>query len=97
MEVEIAGSELTDQQAAEVFSRLLGRRVKFQKLPMPMVRLVLGKEFYQMFRWFNDAGFKANIADLRRRYPDLQLRTLEQWLYDEGWQKRARTVRPPKG
>ena len=96
VEVEIAGSELTNQQAAEVFSRVLGKRVKFQKLPMPMVRLVLGKEFYQMFRWFNDAGFKADIADLRQRYPDLQLRTLEQWLYDEGWHKRARTVRAPK-
>jgi hypothetical protein len=65
-------------------------------LPMPMVRLVLGKEFYQMFRWFNTAGFKANIADLRKRYPDTQLHTLEQWLYNEGWHKRARHVRPPK-
>src|SRR5579864_7254593 len=52
-EIEIAGSELTNAQAAEVFSRVLGKPVKFKKLPMPMVRLVLGKEFYQMFRWFN--------------------------------------------
>ncbi len=29
---------------------------------MPMVRLFLGKEFYQMFRWFNEAGFQADIA-----------------------------------
>jgi len=62
-----------------------------------MVRLVLGKEFYQMFRWFDTAGFKANIAELRKRYPEVQLQTLEQWLYTEGWHKRARHVRPPKG
>jgi uncharacterized protein YbjT (DUF2867 family) len=96
MELEIAGSELTNLEAAQVFSRVLGKRVKFQQLPLPMVRLVLGKEFYQMFRWFNDAGFQANINELRKRYPEVQLQTLEQWLYNEGWHKRARHVQPPK-
>src|SRR5215471_15872151 len=91
--VEIAGSELTNPEAAEVFSRVLGKPVKFQKLPMPMVRLFLGKEFYQMFRWFNASGFKADIEMLRRCHPEVHLRTLEEWLRDEGWQKRARHVR----
>jgi len=71
--------------------------VKFQKLPMPMVRLFLGKEFYQMFRWFNQSGFKATIPELRRKYPELHFQTLEEWLRAEGWHKRARRVRPPKG
>jgi uncharacterized protein YbjT (DUF2867 family) len=96
MELEIAGSELTNPEAAQVFSRVLGKPVRFQKLPMPMVRLVLGKEFYQMFRWFNQAGFKANIPELRRKYPEVRLRTLEEWLRAEGWHKRARRVKPPK-
>jgi uncharacterized protein YbjT (DUF2867 family) len=94
--LEIAGSELTNLQAAEVFSRVLGKKVKFRRLPLPMVRLFLGKEFYQMFRWFNDAGFKANIEELRRRYPEIHLRSLEEWLRDEGWHKRARHVRAPE-
>src|SRR6266849_259301 len=97
MEPEIAGSELTNPQAAQVFSRVLGKPVKFQKLPMPLVRLVLGKEFYQMFRWFNAEGFKANVPELRRKYPDVRLQTLEEWLRAEGWHKRARHVVPPKG
>src|SRR5499426_3998351 len=62
--IEIAGSELTNLQAAEVFSRILGKKVTFQRLPLPVVRLVLGKEFHQMFRWFNTAGFKADIDGL---------------------------------
>jgi len=95
--VEIAGSELTNPEAAQVFSRVLGKPVKFQKLPMPMVRLFLGKEFYQMFRWFNQSGFKANIPELRRKYPEIHFQTLEEWLRAEGWHKRARRVRPPKG
>jgi uncharacterized protein YbjT (DUF2867 family) len=95
--LEIAGSELTNLEAAEVFSRVLGKKVKFRRLPLPIVRLVLGKEFYQMFRWFNHAGFKADIEGLRRRYPEVHLRSLEEWLRDEGWQKRARHVSAPKG
>jgi uncharacterized protein YbjT (DUF2867 family) len=96
-ELEIAGSELTNPEAAQVFSRVLGKPVKFQKLPMIMVKLVLGKEFYQMFRWFNEQGFKADIPELRRRYPEVRLQTLEEWLRNEGWQKRARHLEPPKG
>ena len=96
VELEIAGSELTNLEAAKVFSQVMGKPVKFQKLPMPIVRLFLGKEFYQMFRWFNDAGFKADIPDLRRRYPEVHLHTLEEWLREEGWNRRALRFRAPK-
>src|SRR5713226_4041914 len=95
-ELEIAGSELTNPEAANVFSRVLGKPVKFQKLPMALVRLVLGRECYLKFHWFNAEGFKADIPGLRRRYPEVHLHTLEEWLRAEGWHKRARRVRAPK-
>ena len=95
-ELEIAGSELSNVEAAKVFSRVLGKPVKFQKLPLPLVRLILGREFYTMFRWFNEAGFKADIAGLRRTYPEVHFQTLEEWLRSEGWHKRAKHVRAPK-
>jgi uncharacterized protein YbjT (DUF2867 family) len=96
LELEIAGSELTNPETAETFSRVLGKPVKFQQLPMPLVRVVLGKELYQMFRWFNQEGFRADIKELRRCYPELHLQTLEEWLRNEGWHKRVRRVRPPR-
>jgi uncharacterized protein YbjT (DUF2867 family) len=96
-ELEIAGSELTNPEAAKAFSRVLGKPVKFQKLPLLIFRLVLGKEFYTMFRWFNEAGFKADIPGLRRAYPEIHLHTLEEWLREEGWHKRAIRMRAPKG
>ena len=96
-ELEIAGSELTNLEAAKVFSRVLGKTVKFQKLPLLLFRLVLGKEFYLMFRWFNEAGFKADIPGLRRAYPEIHFHTLEEWLRNEGWHKRAIHMRAPKG
>ena len=96
LELEIAGSELTNLEAAKVFSRVLGKPVKFQKLPLPLVRMVLGKEFYEMFRWFNESGYKADIPGLHRKYPEIPLQSLEEWLRNEGWHKRAKRVRAPK-
>jgi len=94
-ELEIAGSELTNLEAAQVFSRVLGKPIRFQKLPMPVVRMFLGREFQQMFHWFNESGFQADIAALRKDYPEIHLHTLEEWLREEGWHKRARHVRAP--
>jgi uncharacterized protein YbjT (DUF2867 family) len=96
LELEIAGSELTNLQAAAVFSRVLNKPVKFHKLPMVIVKLVLGKEFYQMFCWFNRAGYQASIPELRRKYPEVRLHTLEEWLREDGWDKRALRFRAPK-
>jgi uncharacterized protein YbjT (DUF2867 family) len=90
LELEIAGSELTSRQAADVFGKVLGRPVKSQEVPIPPA-----KELQQMFHWFNEKGFNANIPQLHRKYPEVRLRTLEQWLYDEGWHKRARQVTIP--
>lgn len=96
LELEIAGSELTNLEATQVFSRVMGKPVKFRRLPLPIVRLALGKEFYLMFRWFNEEGYKADIAGLRRRYPELHLHTLEEWLREEGWNRRGLRFRAPK-
>jgi uncharacterized protein YbjT (DUF2867 family) len=94
VEVEVAGSELTNRQAADVFAQVLGRPVKFRRMPMPVVRVVLGKEFFQMFRWFNQSGYQADVGGLRERYPELRLRSLEDWLREEGWEnRRAITVK----
>jgi len=96
-ELEIPGSELTNAEAAKVFSDVLGKTVKFQKLLLPLVRLVLGKEFYAMFGWFNESGFRADIAGLLRHYPQIHLLSLEEWLRSEGWHKRAWHIRAPRG
>ena len=66
-------SELTIRQAAEVFALVLGRPVKFRHLPMPIVRVALGKEFFQMFHWFNHSHYQADVKGRRARHPELQL------------------------
>src|SRR5262249_39590886 len=68
--LEIAGDELTNVEIAATFARVLGRPVVFRKLPLLLTRIVLGKEFHQMFRWFNEEGYRADLPGLRRDYPE---------------------------
>ena len=77
--------------------RVMGKPIKFRKLPLPILRVFLGREFYLMFRWFNEAGYKANIPELKRRYPEVHLHSLEEWLREDGWDKRGLVFRAPKG
>ena len=63
---------------------------------MPAVRLFLGKDFYEMFRWFNEEGYKANIPELRPKYPEVHLHSLKEWLREDGWDKRGLRFKAPK-
>jgi uncharacterized protein YbjT (DUF2867 family) len=89
LELEIAGSELTSgSETAEVFARVLERRMKVHRLPIPVVSLSMGKEWAQMFKWLDKSGFRADIPALRRDYPEVHLTSLEEWLLRAGWQGR---------
>jgi uncharacterized protein YbjT (DUF2867 family) len=94
--IEIAGDELTNPDIAATFGRVMGRPVKFRKLPLLLTRIMLGKEFHQMFKWFNEAGFQADIPSLRRDYPEIVLTSLEGWLTREGWANKKSYVRHAK-
>jgi uncharacterized protein YbjT (DUF2867 family) len=96
MELEIAGSELTPRQTADIFSRVMGKPVKYGRLPMLAARILLGKDFHAMFRWLNRDGFQPNISELRRKYPEINLHSLEEWLREDGWDQRGLRFRAPK-
>ena len=51
--IEIAGDQLSNLEIAATFGKAMGIPVRFKKMPMPMVRLFMGKEMHQMFKWFN--------------------------------------------
>jgi hypothetical protein len=52
---------------------------------MLIVRLFMGKELHQMFRWINDVGYDVDIPALQSENPLIKLTTLEEWLLREGW------------
>ena|SRR3712207_1252721 len=83
-EVELAGDELTMPEIAEAMSRVTGREISYYQVPWDQFREQMGEEFAVMYEWFNDVGYEADVADLRREYPELS--TLEQYLHGHSWE-----------
>ncbi len=80
--LELAGEELTEAQIVAVFSRVIGRPVSI--VPASPSPWNTGPEAEKTTRWFNEEGYKADIAALRRMHPGLQ--TFEQYLRGSGWE-----------
>jgi uncharacterized protein YbjT (DUF2867 family) len=75
--LEIAGDALTMPQVADAFTRVTGQAVHFVELPLEQVRS-FNREMGDMMAWFNDHGYSADIAALRKLHP--RLTTFEAWL-----------------
>jgi uncharacterized protein YbjT (DUF2867 family) len=85
--IEIAGDDLTNEQVASTMTEILGIKVKFKRLPLFIVRVVMEKEMYLMFKWFNEEGFKARIDETKREFPSVKVTPLREFLVNENWQR----------
>ena len=74
--LELAGDELTGPQIAEVFSRLLCKRVIYKETPLGDVRKH-SEDLALMYEWFNRTGLSVDIGRARGIYPGLK--TFETW------------------
>ena len=82
-EVDLAGDELTMQQVAQTFSRVIGRQVGYVQMPWEQFEKAMGEEITAMNKWFNNVGYEADIPALRQEYPELT--TFEEYLRRHGW------------
>lgn len=85
--IEIAGDELTNEEVAQTMSEVLGINVKFKRLPLFIVKLLMDKELYLMFNWFYDKGFTANLEETKSNFPSVRVTTLKEFLLNEKWQR----------
>ena len=85
--IEIAGDELANEEIANTMAEVLGIKVKYRRLPMLVVRMVMDKDLYLMFKWFNEKGFTANIEAVKKNYPDVKVTSLREWLLNENWHR----------
>ncbi len=83
-EVDLAGDEMTMPEIAGTFSRVIGRDVDFFQVPWEGFEEQMGEEYAVMYRWFNDHGYEADIAGLRKEH--LGLVSFEQYLRAHGWE-----------
>jgi uncharacterized protein YbjT (DUF2867 family) len=85
--IDIAGDEVTNEQAASIMTEVLGIKVKFKRLPLAIARIVMDKELYLMFKWFNEKGFTANMEAAKENFPSVEPTGLKDWLISEKWQR----------
>jgi uncharacterized protein YbjT (DUF2867 family) len=81
--LELAGDELTEQQTAQIFSKVIGRPITLVA-PGAGPRRRTDDEMKAMFDFFNGEGYTADIPALRKLHPGLLL--LEQYLRKNGWE-----------
>jgi uncharacterized protein YbjT (DUF2867 family) len=86
-EVDLAGDELTMPEIADTFSRVIGGQVDYFQTPWDQFEEQMGEEYTVMYRWFDDHGYEADIAGLRKEYQGLV--SFEQYLRSHGWENAA--------
>lgn len=82
-ELDIAGDEGTMTQLAADFSKITGIKVEYQQVPWDDFRQQAGDEYADMYRWFEDVGYHADIERLRKEHSALQ--RFDAYLAANGW------------
>ncbi len=84
-EIELASDELTANQIADSFSKVLGQTVKYENIPLEDIRKQMGEAFYKMQKWHMNNSYNADIAALKKIYP--QLTSFDSYLKRHEWHK----------
>jgi uncharacterized protein YbjT (DUF2867 family) len=67
--IEVASVEMTMPEIAAAFSHVLGKKVEYQQIPFEAFEQQAGEEVTIMYRWFENVGYSADFAQLKRDFP----------------------------
>ena len=81
---DIAGDELTGEEAAAMLSKATRREVHYEGFPPEALR-AQSEDMARMFEWFDSTGYTADIKSLRRDFPEVKWHTFEQWARQQDW------------
>lgn len=82
--LELAGGEYTLINVAQVFTRILDRYINAVHVPISIAREQLGDEMADMFEWFNEEGYDADVGELESRL-GFEFVELETYAERAGW------------
>jgi uncharacterized protein YbjT (DUF2867 family) len=80
--IDIASDERTGTEMAADLSTALGRPITYVALPVEPLK-AQNEDMGIMFEWFDRVGYSADIAALRRDYPEVGWRSLAEWAPEE--------------
>ncbi|WP_373538880.1 NmrA/HSCARG family protein [Chamaesiphon sp.] len=85
--IEVASGEMTMPEVAAAFTRVLGKNVAYQQIPFAAFEQQAGEEMTTMYRWFENVGYGADLAQLKRDFPAPT--DFESYLREHDWVKQA--------
>lgn len=84
MRIEVASDERTGPETARVLSRAVGAPIEWVELPLGEVR-ERSQDLATMFEWLDQVGYRADVAGLRRAWPEVGWHRLEEWAAAQDW------------
>jgi uncharacterized protein YbjT (DUF2867 family) len=82
---DLAGDELTGNDAMAILSSVTGRSFSYFQVPLDVVRQRMGEDAVKMYEWFDRAGFTVDRAALRREFPEVAFHDFESWAKTQDW------------
>jgi uncharacterized protein YbjT (DUF2867 family) len=59
---DLAGDELTGNEALAILSRVIGRPFSYYQVPLDVIRQRMGEDAVRMYEWFDRVGFAVDCA-----------------------------------
>lgn len=84
MRFDIAGDELSGEEQANILSQAIGRPINYQEIPIATARQQ-SEDAALMFEWFDRVGYDADIAALRREFPEVHWLSFADWARAYDW------------
>ena len=82
--IDIASDEITGEQAAKVLSNELGRKIRYEQVPMEQIRQA-SEDLAVMYEWFERIGTGVDVAALHKQYPEVNWLTFKDWVKSQNW------------
>lgn len=84
LRIDIAGDELSGTEIASHLSATIGREIRFEGSDPEHLRKD-SEDMADMFKWFGEVGYEANIDALQKEYPDVMWETFNEWSKRQEW------------
>jgi len=93
---DLAGDELSGEEQVRVLSRATGRAITYQEIPIAAARQQ-SEDVAIMFEWFDRVGADADIAGLRRDFPEVRWHSFADWARAFDWSVLERAPSAARG
>jgi uncharacterized protein YbjT (DUF2867 family) len=87
---DFAGDELSGEEQAKILSQAIGRPISYQEIPIAVARQQ-SEDTALMFEWFDKVGYDADIAALRKDFPEVRWHSFVDWACAFDWSVLDRT------